>query len=450
MRDSDWAGFFADADALNQDAYITLDYYIECTGDPRIAAAHFCSEQSTAQWRRVGSSEDLRPRFGARVIDLTVLDSDLPGFSYGIGNAQGGDVRACRATIAHPHGNFGPRLPNLLSAVCGEGTFFSPGTPVVKLLDIHFPDSYLAEFEGPRFGVEGIRDLLQVYDRPIFFGVIKPNIGLPPEAFSELGYQSWLGGLDIAKDDEMLGDTDWCPLARRSELLGAARRRAEQETGCPKIYLANITDEVDRLIDLHDIAVANGANALLINAMPVGLSAVRMLRRHARVPLIAHFPFIAPFSRLSNFGIHSRVFAKLQRLAGFDAVIMPGFGERMHTPDDEVRENIAACLDPMGMIKRSLPVPGGSDWAGTLNNVYEKVGTIDFGFVPGRGVFGHPMGPRGGAASIRQAWDAIDAGISFEEQASRYVELSTAIDTFGRKAMTPGEASDRKCPGGES
>ncbi|AFL73950.1 RuBisCO large subunit C-terminal-like domain-containing protein [Thiocystis violascens] len=450
MKDSDWSGFFADAAALNPDAYIILDYYLECIGDPRIAAAHFCSEQSTAQWRRVGSSEDLRPRFAARVVDLTVLESGRPGFSYGIAHSQGGDVQACRVTIAHPHGNFGPRLPNLLSAVCGEGTFFSPGAPVVKLLDIHLPDAYLAEFEGPRFGVEGLRDLLQVYDRPLFFGVIKPNIGLPPEAFSDLGYQSWLGGLDIAKDDEMLGDTEWCPLARRSELLGAARQRAEQATGCPKFYLANITDEVERLIDLHDIAVANGANALLINAMPVGLSAVRMLRRHARVPLIAHFPFIAPFSRLPNFGVHSRVFAKLQRLAGFDAIIMPGFGERMHSSDDEVRENVAACLAPMGAIKPSLPVPGGSDWAGTLKGVYDKVGTIDFGFVPGRGVFGHPMGPRGGAASIRQAWDAIVAGVSLGEQAAKHVELRAAIETFGRNDIAPPDEAAGKCTGDES
>jgi ribulose-bisphosphate carboxylase large chain len=448
MQDSDDSGFFADADALDQNAYLHLDYYLECSGDPWVAAAHFCAEQSTAQWKRVGVAEDLRPKFAARVIALTRLDPELSEFSYGIGNARGGPVHACHVTIAHPHGNFGPRIPNLLSAVCGEGTFFSPGAPVVKLLDIRFPDAYLAAFEGPRFGVEGLRELLHVYDRPIFFGVIKPNIGLPPESFSDLGYESWMGGLDIAKDDEMLADTAWCPLDQRSALLGAARRRAEQETGCRKMYLANITDEVDRLLDLHDLAVANGANALLINAMPVGLSAVRMLRRHASVPLIAHFPFIAPFGRLAHFGVHSRVLTKLQRLAGFDAIIMPGFGERMHTSDAEVRANVDACLAPMGPIKRSLPVPGGSDWAGTLSHVYDKVGTVDFGFVPGRGVFGHPMGPRGGAASIRQAWDAIVAGVSLQEQATQHAELNAAIKTFGQ--TTHSAESGEKDAGGHA
>ena len=86
----------------------------------------------------------------------------------------------CRVKIAHPHGNFGPRLPNLLTAACGEGTFFSPGITVIKLLNIEFPDTFLNHFQGPKFGIKGLRDILGVYDRPLFLGVIKPNIGLPP------------------------------------------------------------------------------------------------------------------------------------------------------------------------------------------------------------------------------------------------------------------------------
>ena len=435
MADADWSGFFADEASLDLDAYILLDYYFECVGDPAVAAAHFCAEQSTAQWRRVGSSEDLRPRFAAKVLDLETLGPSRASFSYEAGKGAPVGVTACRARIAHPHGNFGPRIPNLLSAVCGEGTFFAPGIPVVKLLDIAFPDAYLAHFEGPQFGVSGLRDRLRAYDRPIFFGVIKPNIGLPPDAFAELGLESWLGGLDIAKDDEMLADTEWCPLEQRAALLGAARARAEAETGTPKMYLANITDEVDRLVELHDLALGLGANALLLNTMPVGLSGVRLLRKQSRAPLVAHFPMIAPFSRLTHFGVHSRVFTKLQRLAGFDVIIMPGFGDRMHMTDEEVLANAAACLCPMGSVRPSLPVPGGSDWAGTLRGVYEKLGTVDFGFVPGRGVFGHPLGPRAGARSIRQAWDAIVGGLTLEEAAREHGELRAAIDAFGQKAV---------------
>ena len=429
MHADDIPHFFADPSALDPEAHLELDYTFECVGDPRFAAAHLCSEQSTAQWKRVGVDEDYRPRFAAKVIafDATPID----GFSYALPDPPSGPVHRVRVTIAHPHANFGPRLPNLMSAVMGEGVFFVPGVPIIRLEDIRFPASYLAAFEGPQFGVAGIRRLLNAYDRPIFLGVIKPNIGLAPEPFAAIGEQAWLGGIDVAKDDEMLGDTTWSPLEERARLLGAARLRAEEATGVPKLYMANVTDEVARLTALHDVAVNAGANAVLINALPVGLSGVRLLRSHARVPIFAHFPFIAAFSRLPGYGVHSRVMTRLQRLAGCDAVIMPGFGPRMMMPEHEVMENVQACLEPMGAIAPSLPVPGGSDWAGTLEGIYRRLGTVDFGFVPGRGVFGHPDGPAAGAASVRQAWEGIARGVPLAQQAAQHDALRRAIAYFG-------------------
>lgn len=406
MTPDDITGFFAKRDELDGDQYLELDFTFECAGDPRLAAAHLASEQSTAQWKRPGVNEDLRPRFAARVIALDA--TPLPdGFSVPLGVTPPGAVHRCRATLAHPHGNFGARLPNLLSAVLGEGVFFAPGIPLVKLEDIRFPASYLALFEGPQFGVGGVRAQLGVFDRPIFFGVIKPNVGLPPDASAELGYEAWCGGLDVAKDDELLADAPYSPLAARAALLGVVRRRAEMETGSSKGYLANITDEVSELARLHDVAVEAGATMVMVNALPVGLSGVRQLRRHARVPIVTHFPMIAALSRIPAHGVHSRVITRLQRLAGADVIIMPGFGTRMMTPEHEVMDNVRACLEPMAAIKPSLPVPGGSDGAETLAAVHRRLGTVEFGFVAGRGVFAHPGGPAEGAASLRREWERI-------------------------------------------
>ncbi|CAB1078435.1 similar to ribulose-1,5-bisphosphate carboxylase, Type III [Olavius algarvensis Delta 1 endosymbiont] len=430
MSESDKQGFFADQSTLAMDDYLIFEYYFETTVDPQEAAAHLCQEQSTAQWKRVDVDEDLRDRFGAKVIKLKV-ERELESPSYCLPQDAGESAHACHVRIAHPHGNFGPKLPNILTAAGGEGAFYSPGIPVIKLLDIEFPASFLQAFQGPKFGIRGLRDILGVYDRPLFFGVIKPNIGLSPEPFAELAYQSWLGGVDIAKDDEMLCDVTWSPLSERARLLGAARRKSERETGESKIYLANITDEVDRLIELHDIAVEAGANAVMVNGMTTGLSAVRMLRKHTRVPLVGHFDFIAPFTQIPFYGVHSKLITKLQRLVGFDVIIMPGFGERMKTPDDEVLENVQECFKPLGHIKDTLPVPAGSQWAGSTAKLYERLKTIDFAIVPGRGVFGHPMGPRGGGASLRQGWEAVRKGVALEEYAMKHAELKAAIEAFG-------------------
>ena len=425
QRDS---GFFADRASLDMEDYILLDYCFESVVDPEQAAAHLCQEQSTAQWKRVGVDEDLRDRFGAKVIDLAVTGVlDRP--SYPLPSVEPATTCQCRVRIAHPHGNFGPKLPNILTAALGEGAFYSPGIATIKLMDIEFPESFLRRFEGPKFGIQGLRDILQVYDRPIFFGVVKPNIGLPPDDFAELAYQSWLGGLDIAKDDEMLSDVPWSPLQDRAAQAGKARLKAEEITGEKKIYLANITDEVDQLIPLHDIAVERGANALMVNGMTTGLSAIRMLRKHSRAPLVAHFDFIAPLTHISYFGVHAKVMTKLQRLAGFDSIIFPGFGARMKTPDDEVLESVQACLKPWGRIKPALPVPAGSQWAASTAELYQRLKTVDFGIVPGRAVFAHPMGPTGGAASLRQAWDAIVAGESLEEYARNHKALQLAIES---------------------
>ena len=429
MDEKDRRGFFADRQTLDIDDYLILDYYFESTIDPEEAAANLCQEQSTAQWKRVGVDEDLRKRFGAKVVDFFV-ERELDKPSYPLLVPSHLKSYGCRVKIAHPHGNFGPKIPNLLSAACGEGTFYTKGISVIKLFDIEFPDSYLSHFQGPQFGIEGLRDILGVYERPLFFGVIKPNIGLSPEISAELAYQGWIGGLDIAKDDEMLGDVEWSPLKERAPLLGKARLQSENETGEKKIYLANITDEVDRLLELHDIAVAGGANALLVNGMTTGLSAVRMLRKHAQVPLVGHLPFVAAFTRAPYLGVHSKLITKLQRLVGFDAYVMPGFGERMKTPEAEVLLNIEECIKPLGHLKSTLPVLGGSQWAGSSMELSEKLKSVDFGIVAGRAVFSHPMGPKAGAASLRQAWEAFQNGLSLEEYAQEHPELKAAIAAF--------------------
>lgn len=432
MNTTDMQAFFADEELLDRDDYLFFTYIFETQGDLRETAALLACEQSTAQWARPGMDEDFRPSHGAKVVVLDVLEQSATS-AFGTPADGSSKYARARVRIAHPHRNFGARIPNLLTAALGEGTFFSHGITAIKLIDIEFPDWYLASFDGPQFGTRGLRELLGVSDRPIFFGVVKPNVGLDPATFAEIAKQSWLGGLDVAKDDEMLADPGYCPFAERMRAIGRVRREAEDATGQAKMFVANITDEVDRLRELHDIAVGEGINAVMINVMATGLSAVRMLRKEATIPIVAHFDCIASMSRHPLFGVSTTVITKLQRICGCDAIIMPGFGSRMMTTDDEVIANVNECSSPLGKILSSLPIPGGSDWAGTLPGMYEKLRTIDFGMVLGRGVFGHPSGPKAGAASLRQAWEAIVNRVDLKEHAACRLELKEAIEAFGKE-----------------
>lgn len=422
--------FFASEYDLNPEDYITLAYYFETDHNPYETAAHLCQEQSTAQYKRVDVDEDFRPKHAAKILTLEKVENTASFYDEANSGSAERAKNGWMVEIAYPHVNFGPRIPNMLTAICGEGTFHSPHVKTIKLMDITFPDSYLEKFEGPQFGLEGIRDQLQVYDRPLTLGVIKPNIGLGPEPFGELAYEAWLQGLDVAKDDELLCDTPWSPFARRTEILGKLRLKAERETGHPKVYLANITDEVDRMLELYEIGLQNHVNSMMINGMTTGLSIVRVLAKKGRVPLYSHFDFIAPFTQDRFFGVSLKAIIKLHRLAGFDAMIYQGLGDRMRTSVQDVLDGFQACIEPMGHLRPILPVPAGSQWAGSLGKLYRLFNeNKDFAIVPGRAVFSHPMGPGAGAKALLQGWDAVVKNVSLSEYAKNHPELAAAISS---------------------
>ena len=416
---------------LLDEGYLLLDYVIETSDDPWKAAVHFCREQSTAMWRRVGVDEDYRPKHAALVVDMgEALPLERPSALLP-GRADRSWTRV-RLRVAHPMCNFGPRIPNMLTAVAGEGVFFTPSVPLVRLEDIHFPPAFLASFDGPRFGVKGVREVLGIHGRPIITGVIKPNIGMPIEPFADLAYQALRGGADIVKDDEMLADAPYSPLAARAARVYSRVRSAMLETGENKLYLMNITDEVTRINELYDVAFAIGGGnaAVMLNAATIGMSACRLVTARARVPVFSHFDMIAPMARLPFFGVSSLVWTRLQRLVGFDAIVMPGLSDRMHLEPAEVVRDLRACLEPMGNIAPALPVPGGSDWAGTIKRMYEAFETTDFGMVPGRGIFGHPSGPAAGSRSLREAWDLVARGLDPADPAVQTPAIREAFAEF--------------------
>ena len=430
MNKTDMKGFFADLSDLDQEKYIIVDYYFESLTEPYETAAHLCEEMSTIQWHRVGVEEDFRPEFGAKAVAITNIQEIGQPSSPFLAQHMGwksGPVNACEVKIAYPYKNFGTDIPNLLTAFCGEGVMHAPGICAIRWLDIQFPKKFLEAFQGPQFGVQGLRELLDIYERPFFFGVIKPNIGLRPKDYAQLAYEAWLGGLDVAMDDELVADAFWSRLDERSRLLGDLRRKAEAVTGKKKMFQANITAEVDHLKELHDQAVANGANAVMLNSMTTGLSAVRVLRKQAVVPLVSHFDLYGAMTQIPFHGIREKVFIKLQRMAGFDAILFSGFDARMKSSREDVLENTNACLEPLGNLKPSLPIPAGSQWAGSLPELYKELNTVDFAIVPGRGVFEHPLGPEGGARSLHQGWDAVRQGVELEKFAESHDELRLAI-----------------------
>ena len=146
-----------------------------------------------------------------------------------------------------------------------------------KLLDLFIPPKLAARYPGPQFVLDGIRKLVNVEKRPMLLNMIKPCIGFEIEDGAKIFYNTALGGVDFIKDDELLGNPDFCPLKNRVRAYVDASEKAFEITGKRTLYIPNITDHVAKLIDNAKIAEENGAKAIILNCASVGLSVLQMV-----------------------------------------------------------------------------------------------------------------------------------------------------------------------------
>jgi ribulose-bisphosphate carboxylase large chain len=337
-----------------------------------------------------------------------------------------------QAVIAWPWQNWGANLPQLMaSVVVGEGCETARFSRC-RLVSLQWPAALVAALGGgPRYGLEGVRTRLGpgAAGRPLLGGIVKPSLGLAPEEVAATAAALVRGGCDLVKDDELMADPDWCPLADRVPAVAEALAG----TGRPCLYAPNVSGPADTLLDRAAAAVAAGAGALMVNAFAQGVDAVRVLASAGLgVPVFAHRVGSGPWVRNRDIGVTGSVLCELTRLAGADFVIIGGFGGKLFDTDAEVAENLAACRRPLHGTRIPVPVNGGGVWAGSVPDVLGAAGN-DVMLLVGAGAHEHPGGPEAGARSLRQAIDAVLAGTPVDDAARAAPELAAALAHFAAR-----------------
>ena len=105
--------------------------------------------------------------------------------------------------VAYPHPLFeGGNMPQVLSSIAGN-IFGMKAVSNLRLEDIRWPIGLMRSFSGPRLGTEGIRRLFKVPKRPLTATVPKPKVGLTAKEHARAGYEAWVGGVDLLKDDDI-------------------------------------------------------------------------------------------------------------------------------------------------------------------------------------------------------------------------------------------------------
>ncbi len=383
-------------------------------------AMAIADEQTTGTWIKVGAdSAEKTRRFGSKLVALYEVP-DI-GMDY-----LSDEPPMYIIQIAYPMENFSHSMSSLMTILFGNIS----ASGMIRLIDVAFPKKFIEQFQGPKFGVEGLRKVLEVPDRPLLNAMIKPNIGWTPEEGADLFYHACKGGVDVIKDDElMLADGPFCPLKERVTKFMEKEKQVYEETGEHSLYAVNISDSTEKVRDNAYRVLEYGGNCLMVNVYTTGFDTLKMLAEdpNINVPILAHVNFAGTMAASTYTGISAPLLiGKITRLAGGDFQINGHPYGKFPVAYKQFYRCFKFFTQPWWNIKPMMYACSGGTTQLAVEKIIRDVGT-DVMLAAGGGVHGHPDGSEAGAKSMRQAIDAAMQGIPVLEYAKDHAELARML-----------------------
>ncbi|MBN2477810.1 type III ribulose-bisphosphate carboxylase [Candidatus Micrarchaeota archaeon] len=409
-----------------KDEIVVLYYYEPDEGiSKKEAVGRVASESSVGTWTTLA-------KLPKRVQKLKALGYRMKG-NY--------------AWVSYPADLWEPgSVPQLMSGI-GGNIYGMKAVKNLRMLDVHFPKSYLRNFKGPEFGINGIRKIMKRKKGPLTATVPKPKIGFSSLEHAQVGYEVWRGGIDLIKDDENLTSLKFNKFEDRIKLMSRYRDKAEMETGDKKSALLNITGETKEMIKRARLLYEYGWEYAMVDVVTAGFAGVQTIRDEChdlKLAIHAHRAMHAMFDKNPKHGMTMLALAKLMRLIGVDQIHtgtavgkLVGTKSEIKNIVDEMRErkikerNTELLDQDWDNIKPVLPVSSGGLHPGIVPDIIKMFGT-DLVIQGGGGVLGHPKGAYSGAKAFTQAINAAMKHITLEEYAKKHPELSDALKKWGR------------------
>jgi ribulose-bisphosphate carboxylase large chain len=212
--------------------------------------------------------------------------------------------------------------------------------------------------------------------------------------------------------------------------------RYAERTGKRVMYAANITGDIEQMIDRLEHIETNLGTCAMVSMNSIGLPAMKLVRKHAKVVIHGHRNGWGMLGRSPAIGMSFVAFQKLWRLAGIDHTHVNGLRNKFCESDDSVIASALACLTPMFPEPHPgctvMPVFSSGQSVDQVADTYTALGSTDLIYACGGGIMGHPMGPSAGVRSLRQAWEAAIEGIPLDRFAATHAELKLALEFFSR------------------
>jgi 2,3-diketo-5-methylthiopentyl-1-phosphate enolase len=303
---------------------------------------------------------------------------------------------------------------------------------VIRLARLDLPDSFVQQFPGPKFGVSGVRERLNVHGRPLVMSIFKSCIGQTLDELEHHFREQAEGGVDLIKDDEIFFTEQFATPEQRVTRFRSIVAELEQRTGKQLLYAVNLTGKTFELRDRARRLSELGAGALLVNVLAYGYDVVQELAADPEVtaPIMAHPALAGALYGSSTHGIASDiVLGQLVRLAGADIAIYPSPYGSVTLAAEEGAALVHALRVENGL-KPVLPAPSAGIHPGLVPTLVQDFGT-DIIVNAGGAIHGHPDGATTGGRAFVDAVAAVAAGRDLKDAASDSEPLRKALEKWG-------------------
>ncbi len=291
------------------------------------------------------------------IVDTLFIERHVVGRILSVKEAKGQVPEKYLVKMAYSVEVADFQIPQLLNLLFGNISMKQG----IKIVDIILPETFTEKFQGPAFGIEGLRDLLNIHDRPLTAAALKP-MGRSAEELAEASYQLALGGVDILKDDHGLTDNSFCRFKDRVRLCSSAVRRAVEETGKKCLYFPNILDRMNLINERIEYALEHHAGGLLMSPFLLGFDQVRFIAENpaVNIPIMGHPSLSGTLYNNPTHGIEPHlILGTLFRLAGADISIYPNAGGRFCFSEYVCSRINASLQSELNGLRKAWPAPAG-------------------------------------------------------------------------------------------
>ena len=313
-------------------------YHVRCDASRVVELARSIAVEQTVESPDALIDPEIERRFVGRLVSI----EPLPDGRFAV-------------TLDYPPEAADAPLPQLLNLVYGNVSLLRS----VRLAGLEPCDAVLRSFRGPKFGVEGLRELLGVRGRPLLGAVIKPR-GTSAETLARMAGDFALGGGDIVKDDHNFVSKGIAHFRRHVTLCQEAVADANARTGGNCLYLCNLSVAAGEIARYVECALGAGVRGVMVAPLALGLDTVRHIAETYPLVVLAHPAFSGALFQDGDHGIDPGILlGTFFRMAGVDITIVPAPGGRLASTHEECGRVVGRLRAPLGSLRPGWAAPAG-------------------------------------------------------------------------------------------